>query len=118
MKHLHLDFQIIEGGKKLQVDAWFGSRKTMAAIRTAISHISNLIKGVTVGFKYKMRLVYAHFPINSSINGSSDCIEIRNFLGEKKVRGDPTFVLPQAASLRVTHITVGRFVSEFQYGAR
>ena len=117
-KHLHLDFQIIEDGKKLQVDAWFGSRKTMAAIRTAISHISNLIKGVTVGFKYKMRLVYAHFPINSSINGSSDCIEIRNFLGEKKVRGDPTFVLPQAASLRVTHITVGRFVSEFQYGAR
>lgn len=84
-KHLHLDFQIIEDGKKLRVDAWFGSRKTMASIRTAISHVSNLIKGVTVGFKYKMRLVYAHFPINTSINGSSDCIEIRNFLGEKKV---------------------------------
>ncbi|CAI5531282.1 unnamed protein product [Closterium sp. Naga37s-1] len=85
-RHLNLDFQIVEDGTKLKVDAWFGTRKTMASIRTAISHVQNLIKGVTVGFKYKMRLVYAHFPINSSISGSADSIEIRNFLGEKKVR--------------------------------
>ncbi|CAI7819914.1 unnamed protein product [Closterium sp. NIES-54] len=84
-RHLNLDFQIVEEGTKLKVDAWFGTRKTMASIRTAISHVQNLIKGVTVGFKYKMRLVYAHFPINSSISSSADNIEIRNFLGEKKV---------------------------------
>ncbi|KAL5974339.1 hypothetical protein ACLOJK_031003 [Asimina triloba] len=28
-KHLNLDFQLIEGGKQLKVDAWFGYRKTM-----------------------------------------------------------------------------------------
>ncbi|XP_064988389.1 large ribosomal subunit protein uL6-like [Musa acuminata AAA Group] len=85
-KHLNLDFELIEGGKKLKVDAWFGSRKTTAAIRTSISHIQNLITGVTKGYRYKMRLVYAHFPINASITNSNSCIEIRNFLGEKKVR--------------------------------
>ncbi|XP_024367852.1 large ribosomal subunit protein uL6 [Physcomitrium patens] len=85
-KHLNLDFQLQEGGRKLQVDAWFGTRKTMAAIRTAISHINNLITGVTKGYRYKMRFVYAHFPINASIGGDKDNIEIRNFLGEKKVR--------------------------------
>eukprot|EP00850_Spirogloea_muscicola_P011715 SM000073S21491 [mRNA] locus=s73:508627:509906:- [translate_table: standard] len=85
-KHLHLDFQLAEGGRSLRVDAWFGTRKTMAAIRTAISHVQNLIKGVTKGFRYKMRFVYAHFPINASITQAKDCIEIRNFLGEKKVR--------------------------------
>ncbi|WOL00162.1 60S ribosomal protein L9 [Canna indica] len=85
-KHLNLDFELIENGKKLKVDAWFGSRKTMAAIRTSISHIQNLITGVTKGYRYKMRLVYAHFPINASITPSNGCIEIRNFLGEKKVR--------------------------------
>ncbi|XXG66992.1 hypothetical protein AAC387_Pa06g0437 [Persea americana] len=85
-KHLNLDFQLIEGGKKLKVDAWFGSRKTMAAIRTAISHVQNLITGVTKGYRYKMRFVYAHFPINASITNSNKSIEIRNFLGEKKVR--------------------------------
>jgi large subunit ribosomal protein L9e len=85
-KHLNLDFQLIEGGKKLKVDAWFGTRRTMAAIRTAISHVQNLITGVTKGYRYKMRFVYAHFPINAAINNSNTAIEIRNFLGEKKVR--------------------------------
>ncbi|KAG6487038.1 hypothetical protein ZIOFF_055620 [Zingiber officinale] len=54
-KHLNLDFELIEGGKKLKVDAWFGSRKTTAAIRTSLSHIDNLIAGVTKGYRYKMR---------------------------------------------------------------
>eukprot|EP00249_Psilotum_nudum_P030380 c42957_g1_i1 orf=294-866(+) len=85
-KHLNLDFQIVEDRTKLKVDAWFGSRKTMAAIRTAISHVQNLISGVTRGYRYKMRFVYAHFPINASISSEKDNIEIRNFLGEKRVR--------------------------------
>ena len=84
-KHLNLDLQMIEDGKKLKVEAWFGSRKTMAAIRTALSHVQNLITGVTKGYRYKMRFVYAHFPINASISSSKDNIEIRNFLGEKRV---------------------------------
>lgn len=88
-KHLNLDFDLITdettGQKKLKVDAWFGSRKTTAAIRTALSHVNNLIVGVTKGYRYKMRFVYAHFPINASIGGASNAIEIRNFLGEKKV---------------------------------
>ena len=33
-----------------------------------------------------MRFVYANFPINASIGGDSKSIEIRKFLGEKKVR--------------------------------
>lgn len=88
-KHLQLDFQLITdeetGKRKLKVEAWFGSRKTSAAIRTALSHVENLITGVTKGYRYKMRFVYAHFPINASITNGSKSIEIRNFLGEKKV---------------------------------
>lgn len=47
-----------------------------------------MITGVTKGFKYKMRFCYAHFPINvaSTKDGKTDIVEIRNFLGEKKVR--------------------------------
>uniref|UniRef100_A0A151UGU1 60S ribosomal protein L9 n=2 Tax=Cajanus cajan TaxID=3821 RepID=A0A151UGU1_CAJCA len=33
-----------------------------------------------------MRFVYAHFPINASIANNNKSIEIRNFLGEKRVR--------------------------------
>lgn len=49
-----------------------------------------MIIGVTKGYKYKMRYVYAHFPINVNIekNKETDAfeVEIRNFLGEKIVR--------------------------------
>ena len=89
-KHLNLDFELVpagdgDGKRKLKVESWFGSRKTSAAIRTALSHVENLIAGVTRGYRYKMRFVYAHFPINASITSDNKSIEIRNFLGEKKV---------------------------------
>jgi large subunit ribosomal protein L9e len=68
------------------VDCHFGKKKRLAAIRTAVSHVQNMITGVTKGFEYKMRLVYAHFPINANIENKGTIIELRNFLGEKRVR--------------------------------
>jgi large subunit ribosomal protein L9e len=68
----------------VQVDLWFANRKQLACVRTVCSHIENMMVGVTRGFVYKMRFVYSHFPINVSIAG--DTVEIRNFLGERRVR--------------------------------
>merc|ERR1719231_240558 len=86
LKHLPLDMRLSEDGKKLRVERWFTSGKQTASIRSACSHIDNLIIGVTKGFKYKMRFVYAHFPINVAITNKDTKVEIRNFLGEKVVR--------------------------------
>lgn len=38
------------------------------------------------GYKYKMRSVYAHFPINIAILQGGTSVEVRNFLGEKFTR--------------------------------
>ena len=38
------------------------------------------------GYQYKMRTVYAHFPINTVINDNGDAVEVRNFLEEKHIR--------------------------------
>lgn len=58
-----------------------GARKGVASLRTVRSIINNLIIGVTKGFKYKMRYVYAHFPINVNIEKNAETgqneIEIR-----------------------------------------
>uniref|UniRef100_A0A914Y9T9 Large ribosomal subunit protein uL6 n=1 Tax=Panagrolaimus superbus TaxID=310955 RepID=A0A914Y9T9_9BILA len=75
-----------EGTNKLRVRKWFGISKELATIRTICSQIKNLIKGVTMGFRYKMRSVYAHFPINIALQDKGSLVEIRNFLGEKIVR--------------------------------
>ncbi|TKX22303.1 putative 60S ribosomal protein L9-B [Elsinoe australis] len=74
----------------IAIELHHGSRKSVATLRTVRSIINNMIIGVTKGFKYKMRYVYAHFPINVNIDKNNDTglynVEIRNFLGEKLVR--------------------------------
>eukprot|EP00899_Mesostigma_viride_P020017 jgi/Mesvir1/28016/Mv20203-RA.1 len=86
LSYFNLDMYVKEDGKTIQIDGWFALRKEIASIRTCASHIENLITGVTRGFRYKMRLVYAHFPINATITDNGDKVELRNFLGEKRVR--------------------------------
>ena len=84
-RHLAVDIRKINANT-LIVEKWFGIHKELAAVRTVCSHIENMIKGVTKGYKYKMRSVYAHFPINVAIMDGGSAVEIRNFLGEKFTR--------------------------------
>jgi len=83
-RHALLDIQM--RGNKLTVQKWFASKKELALVKTNCTHIENMIKGVTKGYQYKMRSVYAHFPINVTMHNEENVVEIRNFLGEKIVR--------------------------------
>ncbi|CAG9939152.1 unnamed protein product [Clonostachys rosea f. rosea IK726] len=74
----------------ISIEIHHGNRKNVATLRTVRSLINNLIVGVTKGFKYKMRYVYAHFPINVNLEKNAETgqveVEIRNFVGEKVLR--------------------------------
>lgn len=59
-------------------------RKEKALIGTFVAHIKNMIKGVTEGFTYKMKTVYSHFPIKTSVEDNQFIIQ--NFLGERSPR--------------------------------
>lgn len=84
-KHVGVEITAISASK-IRVGVWFGVRKELACIRTVCKHIENMIKGVTKGFQFKMRAAYCHFPINVSIVDNKKAIEIRNYMGEKRVR--------------------------------
>ncbi|KAK0498642.1 ribosomal protein L6, alpha-beta domain-containing protein [Armillaria luteobubalina] len=87
VRHVDMDIRLIKGKTaKVTLAVWQGGRKHVACLRTIKSLITNMITGVTKGFQYKMRSVYAHFPINCIIQESGHALEIRNFLGEKTVR--------------------------------
>merc|ERR1711872_138681 len=79
----HLNLDIKSTPKHVTVTMFFGNHKQIAAIRTVCSHITNMFTGVMEGFNYKMKSVYAHFPINMVVSQDGGKIEIRNFLGEK-----------------------------------
>ncbi|EIM88316.1 ribosomal protein L6 [Stereum hirsutum FP-91666 SS1] len=87
VRHVNMDIRLIKGkANKVTLAVWQGGRKHVACLRTIKSLILNMITGVTKGFLYKMRAVYAHFPINCIIQADGRAVEIRNFLGEKTVR--------------------------------
>ncbi|KAI9669859.1 MAG: hypothetical protein M1831_006894 [Alyxoria varia] len=109
MRYIHSqqELRIPEGGKLVKnlshlalsfgqpqrdlitIELHHGARKNVACLRTVRSIINNMIIGVTKGYLYKMRYVYAHFPINVNMEKNDADrweVEIRNFIGEKIVR--------------------------------
>jgi len=96
-KHLRIDLQLVKKGDQQTIIAelWFGNRLGLACLRTVLSHIQNMITGVTKGFLFKMKYVYAHFPINLVVHKDLKTVEVKNYLGEKmervvKMIGDTT----------------------------
>ena len=80
----HPDIEIKKEDNKIIVKAELPRRKEKALVGTFAAHIKNMIKGVSEGFTYKMKIVYSHFPIKASVKGDEFIIE--NFLGEKSPR--------------------------------
>jgi len=68
-------------GKKFRIKQMKFSRKEKKVVNTFISHIKNLITGVTQGYVYKLKICSTHFPISVSSEGQN--IIIKNFFGEK-----------------------------------
>merc|ERR1712146_729167 len=69
--------------KTVKVEKWFASSKELAVIKTCCSHIQNMIDGVTKGFQYRMKMVYAHFPTNVQIASNGESLDVVNFIGQK-----------------------------------
>lgn len=53
LSHICADIYLIEedGVKSMKVDCHFRKRKELSALRTVVSHVSNMIIGVTQGFR-------------------------------------------------------------------
>lgn len=77
-------------GNKIIIEGKPITRRTRDIVKTAISHIKNMVEGAVYGYKYKLKIVYSHFPMTAQID--KDTVLIKNFLGEKfprkaKIRG-------------------------------
>lgn len=95
-----------------KVKIFTDSRQSMykAIVFTFKSHILNMIKGVTEGYIYKLKICASHFPINVKVEGNK--VEVLNFLGEKKPR---TTTFSPLVSVKVAgdEITVESINKEF-----
>lgn len=85
LSHLPIDFIVgknQEGLRTVTLQTWQARYKQKCTVKTATSLIKNMIQGVIYGYRYKMRLVHAHFPIKVAISKDKKQITIKNFLGK------------------------------------
>jgi len=80
----HAEVTIRKRGKKISVSVDFPRSRQVALVGTILSHIKNMMIGVTSGVTYKMKVVFAHFPPTVKVEGNTVIIE--NFYGEKAAR--------------------------------
>lgn len=70
-------------------------KRDFAIINTTKSIVNNMIRGVETGYTYRLKIVFAHFPINVKVKGSE--VHVENIFGERAPRiarivGDSTKV--------------------------
>jgi len=82
LSHLHVSMKM--SGANITIRTGSDRKKDKALVGTFTAHLRNMLAGVTNGFEYKMKCVYAHFPIKMSVKGKEFVVE--NMLGENKPR--------------------------------
>jgi len=101
-KRIPVELQV--SGKSIMLKSLGTRKKDYAIFKTAESLINSLLKGVQKGYTFKMKIVYAHFPITVKIKDGY--INVENFQGERaprvsKVFGD-TKVVPKGDDVIIT----------------
>jgi len=92
-KKIPVDLEV--KGKNVIIKSLGIRKKDYAIFNTVKSIIKTLIEGVQNGYTFKMKIVYAHFPITVKVKDENILVE--NFQGERaprisKIRGDTKVV--------------------------
>ena len=92
-KKIPVDLQV--NGKNVIIKSGGTRKKDYAIFNTVKSIIKTLIEGVQKGYTFKMKIVYAHFPITVKVKDENILVE--NFQGERaprvsRIRGDTKVV--------------------------
>ena len=93
----------VRKGTYIRARMWFGTNKNACSVNTLASLIKNMFTGCDEVFVYKMKLVYAHFPINAKIEEAGKTVLITNFLGgahAKKIRMQPGCTVSLSADVK------------------
>jgi len=66
---------------KVIISSLKGNKTEKKIVGSLRAHVVNLLKGVTDGHVYRLKVCYTHFPINVSVAGRK--LIVKNLLGEK-----------------------------------
>jgi large subunit ribosomal protein L6 len=82
----HLPVSINVNDKRVEFETTWPRKREIGMLGTAAAHVRNMLKGVTQGYRYELRTVYAHFPVTVKVDEKAKVLRIENFTGEKTPR--------------------------------
>jgi len=82
----HLPVSINVNDNKVRLETTWPRKREIGMLGTAAAHVRNMLKGVTQGYRYELRTVYAHFPVTVKVDEKAKVLKIENFTGEKTPR--------------------------------
>src|SRR5437588_10005149 len=82
----HLPVAIDVDDNKGRLETSWPRKREIGMLGTAAAHVRNMLKGVTQGYRYELRTVYAHFPVTVKVDEKAKVLKIENFTGEKTPR--------------------------------
>ncbi len=71
-------------GNRITIKPYGTRKRDLAIANTARSIIGGMIKGVEKGYTYKLKIIFAHFPISVKVKGKE--VHVENFFGERSAR--------------------------------
>lgn len=82
----HLPVSMVLGDNSVEISTPWPRKREIGMLGTAAAHVRNMIRGVSNGYKYSLRTVYAHFPVTIKVDEKALRLRIENFTGEKTPR--------------------------------
>jgi large subunit ribosomal protein L6 len=79
-----VNINLAVSGNKVSISPFSHKKKDNVIVNTVGSLIDNMVTGVSKGYTYKLKVVYAHFPISVKVKGGE--IHVENFVGERSPR--------------------------------
>jgi len=80
LEHAMIDVEVADGEIVFSTDRTQKDIKSI--VKTFQSHVNNMIEGIQDEHVYKMKGVYAHFPM--TVKKENNKVVIENFMGERK----------------------------------
>jgi large subunit ribosomal protein L6 len=71
-------------GNRLTLSPFSKKKKDRVVMNTVLRLIHNMAVGVSKGYTYRLKVVYAHFPI--SVKTKEGAVLVENFVGERSPR--------------------------------
>jgi len=82
----HLPVSINVNDNRVRLETIWPRKREIGMLGTAAAHVRNMLRGVTQGYRYELRTVYAHFPVTVKVDEKAKVLKIENFTGEKTPR--------------------------------